>query len=38
MTGKINSHIYLMLSVYVKTVEYGCQRHRILQNFTGFEI
>jgi len=41
MSGKINSHICLMLSVYKsfrQTVKYGCQRNHILQDLTGLEI
>jgi len=39
--GKINEDICLMFSVYNgfhQTVKYGCQRNRILQDLTGFEI
>jgi len=41
MLGKINEHIYLMLSVYEsfhQTVKYGWQRNHILQDLTGLEI
>jgi len=41
MSGKINSHICLMLSVYKKfhqTGKYSQQRNRILQDLTGFKI
>ena len=38
MSGKINSHICLMLSVYKRvnqTVKYGRQRNQILQDLIG---
>jgi len=41
MSVKINSHIYLMLSVYKtfhQTVKYGHQRNQILQDIFGLEI
>jgi len=41
MSGKINSYICLMLSVYKsfhQMVKYGWQRNNILHNLTGIEI
>ena len=41
MSGKINSHICLMLSVYEsfhQTVIYGQKGNYILQDLTGLEI
>jgi len=41
MSGKIISHICLMLSVYQnlhQMIKYGCQRNHILQDLTGLEI
>ena len=41
MSDKINSHIYLMLSVYNsfnKTAKYGWQRNDMLQDITRLEI
>jgi len=41
MSGKINSHICLMLSVYEnfhQTIKYGWLRNHILQDLTGLEI
>ena len=41
MSGKINSHIRLMLSVYWKfspNGQYGRERNHILQDATGLEI
>jgi len=41
MSDKINSHISLMLSVYIsfhQTVKYGHQTNHILQDLTGLEI
>jgi len=41
MSGKINSYICLMLSVYEsfhQTVKYGQQGNQLLQDFTGLEI
>jgi len=41
MSGKVNSHICLMLSVYKafhQMVKYGHQRNQILQDLTEFEI
>ena len=41
MSGKINSSIYLMSSVFKtfhQTVKYDQQRYHILQELTGLEI
>jgi len=41
MSGKINSYICLMLSVYEsfhQMAKYGWQRNHILQDLTGIEI
>jgi len=41
MSSKINSHIWLMLSVYKSShqaVKHGQQRNHILQDLTGLEI
>jgi len=41
MSDKLNSHIYLMLSVYnsfQQMVKYGRQRNLILQDLTKLEI
>ena len=41
MSGKINSNIYLKLSVYKsyhQMIKYGQQRNHILQDLTGLEI
>jgi len=41
MSGTINSHSCLMLSVYERfhqTVKYGHQSNNILQDLSGFEI
>jgi len=41
MSGKINSHICLLLSIYKtlhQTIKYGQQRNQILQDLTGLEI
>jgi len=41
MSGKINSHICLMLSVYLnfhQSFKYGRQRNCILQDFSALEI